>query len=109
MAQAMHAEILDHKREIHNSRAHTLAVFHRLISKLDETAEWPRIIHEAREAGLTKEILVNELSCAWSTILRWQAGHTAPGPFARQAIKARVLELIAAEREAELRRAESPS
>ena len=60
MTQAMRAEILNHEREIHNSRAHTLAVFHRLISKLDETAEWPRIIHEAREAGLTKEILVNE-------------------------------------------------
>src|SRR6185436_448039 len=77
-------------------RARSQAIAH--IQKMDESdpATWARIIHLAREVGLTRETLCRELSCAWSTVLRWDAGQTVPGPFARKAIKERLLELLTA-------------
>ena len=77
-------------------RARSQAIAH--IQKMDESdpAVWARIIHLARQVGLTRETLCRELSCAWSTVLRWDAGQTVPGPFARKAIKERLLELLTA-------------
>ena len=67
------------------------------VVKLDESdaAAWAKIIGLVRQVGLTKQTLCRELSCAWSTILRWEAGQTVPGPFARKAIKDRLVELLA--------------
>lgn len=66
------------------------------IQKLDESdaGNWARIILLVRQVGLKRETLCRELSCAWSTILRWEAGQTVPGPFARKAIKERLLALL---------------
>src|SRR6266851_949814 len=72
-----------------------------LIISLDESRpeQWSIIIAMARETGLRKEILCRELSCSWSTILRWEAGDTSPGPFARRAIKAKLVEMISSQAE----------
>jgi hypothetical protein len=77
-------------------RARSQAIAH--IQKMDESdpAVWARIIHLVRQVGLTRETMCRELSCAWSTVLRWGAGQTVPGPFARKAIKERLLELLTA-------------
>ena len=66
------------------------------LGALDESEikHWPEIIRVARAAGIDKETLCRELSCAWSTVLRWEARHTVPGPNARRGIKARLLELL---------------
>ena len=61
-----------------------------------EIKHWPEIIRVARAADIGKETLCRELSCAWSTVLRWEAGHTVAGPNARRGIKARLLELLQA-------------
>lgn len=70
------------------------------IQKLDEAdaGNWARIIALVRQVGLEKEMLCRELYCAWSTILRWEAGQTVPGPFARKAIKERLLALLTEKR-----------
>jgi hypothetical protein len=70
------------------------------VQKLDESeaGNWARLIAVVRQVGLTKDTLCRELSCAWSTILRWESGQTVPGPFARKAIKERLLELLAEKR-----------
>ena len=75
-------------------RARAQAIAH--IQRMDESdpAVWVRIINLVRQVGLTRETLCRELSCAWSTILRWDAGQTVPGPFARKAMKERLLELL---------------
>ena len=63
---------------------------------------WASTVNLARKAGLGKETLCRELSCAWSTILRWEAGQTVPGELARGAIKAKLLDLL--EREVKRRK-----
>src|SRR5262249_34741678 len=77
-------------------RARSQVIAH--IQKMDESdpAVWGRIIHLVRQVGRTRETLGRELSCAWSTVLRWDAGQTVPGPFARKAIKERLVELLTA-------------
>lgn len=64
------------------------------IKSLDEETQWALLVSKACEAGLGKEDLCEELSCSWSTITRWRAGHTAPGPFMRQAVKAKLVEML---------------
>jgi hypothetical protein len=90
------------EREIYRSRAELAARYADLIQGLDETNQWVLIVTKALEAGLRKRELCRELSCSWSTILRWKAGDTAPGPFARRKIKETLLRLIE-----ELKRTES--
>lgn len=72
-----------------------------LIISLDElrSEQWSIIVATALEAGLRRETLCRELSCSWSTILRWKAGETSPGPFARGAIKAKLVEMISSQAE----------
>lgn len=82
--------------EIEAVRASLLVTQIHYLGALDESEikHWPEIIRVARAAGIDKETLCRELSCAWSTVLRWEAGHTVPGPNARRGIKARLLELL---------------
>lgn len=77
-------------------RSTLLNAYIRYIDGLDtkDVGNWALIVEKAREAGLGKEQLCKELSCAWSTVLRWEAGETAPGSFAREAIKARFLSML---------------
>lgn len=77
-------------------RGQLLAECIRYLDGLDAgvAADWAPIVKTAREAGLGKDTLCHELSCAWSTILRWEAGQTVPGPFARNAIKQRLVQLL---------------
>jgi ribosome-binding protein aMBF1 (putative translation factor) len=86
------------EREIESGRAALLDARIRLLAALDdsEARAWPKVIRVAREAGVDKETLCRELACAWSTILRWEAGHTVPGIHARRGIKARLMELLRA-------------
>jgi ribosome-binding protein aMBF1 (putative translation factor) len=100
----------EREREIHEARAALADKYVDYIRNADEMqpAEWSRIVVNAREAGLKKRDLCRELSCSWSTILRWEAGDTLPGPFARRAIKAKLLEMITSIRSEEQRRVEEP-
>ena len=87
------AELLN---DVFIQRSTLLNAYIRYIDGLDtkDVGNWALIVEKAREAGLGKEQLCKELSCAWSTVLRWGAGETAPGPFAREAIKARFLSML---------------
>jgi hypothetical protein len=83
-------------RRVEQAREQLALEYVGYLSSIDETdpAAWKSIIQAARAAGLDKETLCLELSCAWSTILRWEAGQTVPGPFARTGIKERLLGLL---------------
>jgi hypothetical protein len=85
-------------RGIEGAQAELLARRMQYLAALDESEikHWPEIIRVARAADIGKETLCRELSCAWSTVLRWEAGHTVPGPNARRGIKARLMELLQA-------------
>ncbi len=83
-----------HEHQIHASHAVTLGHYVDCINALDERMQWGEIVSKAYEAGLRKEQLCEELSCSWSTVTRWMAGQTAPGPFARAAIKAKLIEMV---------------
>ncbi len=93
-------------REIIHDRAHLVEKYSRLVAAFDadDVRVWPQIISAAREGGLEKDVLCEAFSCAWSTILRWETGRNAPGPFARRQIKTRLLELLGQRRDAELAR-----
>ena len=62
------------------------------IERLNEHTDWAVLIQIA-QANLEKDDILRELSCAWSTVTRWAAGHTRPGPAARTAIKQKLLTL----------------
>jgi ribosome-binding protein aMBF1 (putative translation factor) len=96
----------EHMKAIIQHRAALVEDYQRLIVSFDEAdaSKWAQIIAAAREAGLTKEALCHEFSCSWSTILRWEAGRNAPGPFARRAMKEKLLEMLGTLHKLELRR-----
>lgn len=98
----------EHMKAIIQHRAALVEDYRRLIVSLDDgdASKWGQIIAAAREAGLTKEELCHEFSCSWSTILRWEAGRNAPGPFARKAMKEKLLEMLVTLRDLELRRSQ---
>jgi hypothetical protein len=81
-------------------RDRLLSLYISYLRDLDEhdPTVWAEIVKRAREAGLEKDTLCQELSCAWSTILRWEAGQTVPGAFTRTSIKAKLLELLASQK-----------
>ena len=81
---------------IKSARERLLSEYIRYLDGIDERdpAAWATIVTNAREAGLDKDTLCRELSCAWSTVLRWEAGQTVPGSFTRSAIKARLLQML---------------
>ena len=106
MAFAIPTEFVALERTIHGSRAAMLEGYIHLIRRLDEQAHWALIVGKAREAGLQKEELCCELSCSWSTITRWMAGQTMPGPFARRRIKDKLIEMLEELRGQEMLRAE---
>ena len=83
-------------------RASLLTEYIELLQGLDESdpGNWPDIIKAVREAGVEKETLAHELSCAWSTIFRWENGRSVPGTFARSGIKERLIELLDQKRRA---------
>lgn len=108
MALALGTSFLAHERTIHNTRAQMLAAYIEQIRGLDEHGEWALLVGKAREAGLEKEDLCRELSCAWSTVTRWVAGQTAPGPFARAGIKEKLLDMIGDMQRRELSLAQAP-
>lgn len=83
-----------YEHSIHRGRSDMLGGYLGQIKSLDEATQWALIIVKACEAGLGKEELCLELACSWSTITRWRAGHTAPGPFMRQAVKAKLVEML---------------
>lgn len=105
MPSALPAEFVALERTIHGSRAAMLEGYVDLIRKLDEQAHWALIVGQAREAGLQKEELCWELSCSWSTITRWMAGQTMPGPVARRRIKDKLIEMLEGLRGQEMIRA----
>lgn len=108
MVQAARADVMAYEKKIHNSRAVLIEDYIDLIKKLDEQAEWAMLVNKAREAGLGKEELQRETSYSWSTVIRWSAGHTAPGQFARTALKAKFIELLDSMRQQESRLASEP-
>jgi DNA-binding transcriptional regulator YiaG len=83
---------------IQSARGQLLSEYVDYLNGIDESdpTAWATVVKTAREAGLDKDTLCHELSCAWSTVLRWEAGQTVPGPFARKSIKARLVELLQA-------------
>lgn len=83
------------EREITRLRLDLLDACIKQIQGLDEHAHWALLVARARQAGLAKEDICRELSCAWSTVTRWIAGRTSPGPAARTAIKAKLLRMLA--------------
>ena len=87
-------------------RVALIAKYSRLIEGMDpdDASQWQHIVAAAREGGVNKEALCEAFSCAWSTVLRWQAGRNAPGQFSRGAMKARLLGLLGDRHAAELER-----
>jgi ribosome-binding protein aMBF1 (putative translation factor) len=87
-----------HMEDIAYNRRALVRSYASLIESLDAAAagNWRTIVGAAREAGLSKDDLCQSFSCAWTTILRWEAGRNAPGPFARRAMKAKLLDMLAA-------------
>jgi hypothetical protein len=77
-------------------RTELVSAYADYIESLDteDEANWASIINTALDAGLDKEQLCKELSCAWSTVHRWGAGQTAPGAFTRKSIKAQLLTML---------------
>jgi hypothetical protein len=94
--------------EILKTEAHLKALLIEHIRAMDESRPgvWAQLIGAAVRAGLTPEMLRREFSFARSTVLRWQTGDTAPGLFTRQAIKAKVLELLESNSDAQSTRPE---
>jgi DNA-binding transcriptional regulator YiaG len=86
-----------HMEHITYNRRALVGSYMSFIESLDasDATSWRTIIGAAREAGLSKDDLCRSFSCAWTTILRWEAGRNAPGPFARNAMKAKLLEMLA--------------
>ena len=82
---------------IRKKRAELLEAYIAHLRDLDEKdrKNWAHIVNTLREAGIQREQLMKELGCALSTIIRWEAGDTAPGPFAREALKTRFLTILA--------------
>lgn len=82
--------------QINQIRVNLLDAYIKYIEELevDKLENWALIIRTAREAGLKKQCFCEELSCVWSTVLRWEAGETAPGAFARRAIRQRLITML---------------
>ena len=74
------ADFMIHEHTIHNSRAEMLAAYAEQIKWLDEHTHWALLVSKAREAGLEKDDICRELSCAWSTVTRWMAGRRCVSP-----------------------------
>lgn len=81
---------------IRRKRAELLDAYVAYLRNLDEkdVRNWAHIVNTLKEAGIQREQLVKALGCALSTIIRWEAGDTAPGPFAREALKERFLSIL---------------
>jgi ribosome-binding protein aMBF1 (putative translation factor) len=48
----------------------------------------PKAIRDGREArGWSQETLAKFLNVTWSTVQRWEANKTKPGPIAREALR----------------------
>ncbi len=101
-ADFMAADFMAQEQTIHKARAQMLGAYIELIRGLNEHSEWALLVGKAREAGLGKDDLCRELSCAWSTVTRWMAGQTAPGAFAQTGIKEKLLGMIEEVRQREL-------
>ena len=107
MAPSHPEQFMAHEQKIYKLKAETLQTYKELLSELDEHADWALLVKKAHEAGLEKEDLCRELSCAWSTATRWMAGQTRPGPFARTAIKDKFVKMIEAQQEKQSELADS--
>jgi ribosome-binding protein aMBF1 (putative translation factor) len=99
----------DFQRKIVAARATLSSRYREYLASLDESDvhNWPKIIATAREAGLGKDQICRELSCAWSTVLRWEAGQTAPSSITRRAIKSALLHLLSERQREESERADT--
>ncbi len=102
MAIAFRADFMAQEQTIHKARVQMLGAYMEQIRGLNEHSEWALLVSKAREAGLGKDDLCRELSCAWSTVTRWMSGQTAPGPFAQTGIKDKLLGMIEEMRQKEL-------
>ena len=103
MAVAAHA-VFASDRAVGAARVATLNAYVRRMESLDAAQDWAAIVTSARSAGLPKETFLLQFSCAWSTVTRWMAGQSMPGPFARDTAKARLVELVAGMRDEEAAR-----
>jgi DNA-binding transcriptional regulator YiaG len=90
-AASLRADIACSEQDLRNK-------YFMLIDQLDagDPYNWKEIVALSRRAGLRKDQLCGELSCAWSTVLRWEAGTSVPGPNARFGIKLRLLAMLQA-------------
>ncbi len=97
-----------HMQDIAHNRRALIGSYASLIRSLDasDPGNWGAIVGAARQAGVSKDDLCQSFSCAWTTILRWEAGRNAPGPFARNAMKAKLLDMLSALDRAEGKRLE---
>jgi hypothetical protein len=104
------ASVRHHMEHIAHNRRTLILSYASLIGSLDasDAGNWRTIVGAAREAGLSKDDLCQSFSCAWTTILRWEAGRNAPGPFARNAMKAKLLDMLATLDRAEDERLREP-
>ncbi len=98
MANASDSVSARHMEDIAHNRRALVRSYASLIGSLDasDAGNWRMIVGAARQAGLSKDDLCQSFSCAWTTILRWEAGRNAPGPFAREAMKAKLLDMLSA-------------
>ena len=104
MAREQQAAFLSPEQALHQARAEVLSRVITVINSLDDERYWDRVVNHARDAGLDKEALRTELPFSWSTITRWMAGQTVPGPFVRQGVKAKLIQMLERLREEELSR-----
>ena len=64
------------------------------LSEQDSVHLFGNIIRSALENGVPKDQMIDELSCPSSTIARWAANETAPGPYGRKAIVGRIRNML---------------
>jgi hypothetical protein len=84
--------------ELSSAQAAAVLV-HTFIDEIDridpaDKARWRDVIAQSLAAGLTKKELAEICSCNEMTIDRWRAGHHAPTPMARRAIKLELMKLL---------------
>jgi hypothetical protein len=66
------------------------------IGRIDaaDKSRWRDVIAQSLAAGLTKKEMAEICSCNEMTVDRWRAGHHAPTPVARRAIKVELMTLL---------------
>jgi hypothetical protein len=84
--------------ELSSAQAAAVLV-HTFIDEIDridaaDKARWRDVIAQSLAAGLTKKEMAEICSCNEMTVDRWRAGHHAPTPVARRAIRLELMALL---------------